>query len=92
VSLGSHIPVLLNAAVDGLMVRADGIYVDCTYGRGGHSREILRRLGPRGRLLALDRDPQAVATQEPMASLLGTYMWSFKSKKMSISYETLTMS
>jgi len=63
VSLGSHIPVLLNAAVDGLMVRPDGIYVDCTYGRGGHSREILRRLGPHGRLLALDRDPQAVVAQ-----------------------------
>jgi 16S rRNA (cytosine1402-N4)-methyltransferase len=52
---------LLNAAVDGLKVRADGIYVDCTFGRGGHSREILRRLGRRGRLIAIDRDPQAVA-------------------------------
>jgi 16S rRNA (cytosine1402-N4)-methyltransferase len=52
---------LLNAAVDGLKVRADGVYVDCTFGRGGHSREILRRLGPHGRLLAMDRDLQAVA-------------------------------
>ena len=59
-SHGSHVTVLLQAAVDGLRVRADGVYVDCTFGRGGHSREILRRLGARGRLIALDRDPQAV--------------------------------
>jgi len=44
VSDGSHTPVLLNEAVDGLNVRANGIYVDGTFGRGGHSREILRRL------------------------------------------------
>ncbi|MDB5812450.1 MAG: S-adenosyl-methyltransferase MraW [Betaproteobacteria bacterium] len=61
-SLGSHTPVLLQAAVDGLRVRADGVYVDCTFGRGGHSREILGRLGKRGRLIALDRDPAAIAT------------------------------
>ena len=60
-SRGSHVPVLLKAAVDGLKVRADGVYVDCTFGRGGHSREILRRLGAQGRLIALDRDPQAIA-------------------------------
>ena len=60
-SRGSHVPVLLKAAVDGLQVRADGAYVDCTFGRGGHSREVLRRLGARGRLIAFDRDPQAIA-------------------------------
>ncbi len=60
-SRGSHVTVLLKAAVDGLKVRADGIYVDCTFGRGGHSREILVRLGKRGRLIAMDRDPQAAA-------------------------------
>ena len=60
-SQGSHSPVLLHAAVDGLKVRADGVYVDCTFGRGGHSREILARLGRRGRLIALDRDPAAIA-------------------------------
>ena len=60
-SRGSHVTVLLKAAVDGLKVRADGVYVDCTFGRGGHSREILARLGVRGRLIALDRDPHAVA-------------------------------
>ncbi len=60
-SLGSHRPVLLQAAVEGLRVRADGIYVDCTFGRGGHSRAILAGLGERGRLIALDRDPAAIA-------------------------------
>ena len=58
---GSHTAVLLEQAVDGLKVRSDGCYVDCTFGRGGHSRLILARLGRAGRLIALDRDPQAVA-------------------------------
>jgi 16S rRNA (cytosine1402-N4)-methyltransferase len=61
VSGGSHTAVLLEEAVDGLKVRGNGCYVDCTYGRGGHSRLILARLGKTGRLIALDRDPQAVA-------------------------------
>jgi 16S rRNA (cytosine1402-N4)-methyltransferase len=52
--------VLLAQAIDALDVREDGIYVDCTFGRGGHSRAILERLGARGRLLAIDRDPRAV--------------------------------
>jgi 16S rRNA (cytosine1402-N4)-methyltransferase len=52
--------VLLAQAIDALDVREDGIYVDCTFGRGGHSRAILERLGVRGRLLAIDRDPRAV--------------------------------
>jgi 16S rRNA (cytosine1402-N4)-methyltransferase len=63
VSSGSHSPVLLDAAVESLKVRADGAYVDCTFGRGGHSREILARLGRRGRLIALDRDPAAIAAR-----------------------------
>ncbi len=58
---GSHIAVLLEQAVEGLKVRSDGCYVDCTFGRGGHSRVILSRLGRAGRLIALDRDPRAVA-------------------------------
>jgi 16S rRNA (cytosine1402-N4)-methyltransferase len=52
---------LLQEAVDALAVKANGVYVDCTFGRGGHSKEILRRLGAHGRLAALDRDPHAVA-------------------------------
>jgi 16S rRNA (cytosine1402-N4)-methyltransferase len=51
----------LEEAVNGLNVRGDGTYVDCTFGRGGHSRLILARLGTNGRLIALDRDPQAVS-------------------------------
>ena len=56
-----HQTVLLQEAVEALEIKASGTYVDGTFGRGGHSRAILARLGPNGRLLALDRDPQAVA-------------------------------
>lgn len=55
-----HIPVLLNEVLTGLSVREDGIYVDATFGRGGHSKKILERLGEKGRLYALDRDLTAV--------------------------------
>jgi 16S rRNA (cytosine1402-N4)-methyltransferase len=60
-----HRTVLLDEAVDALAIdgaRADGIYVDGTFGRGGHSRKILERLSERGRLIAFDKDPQAIAT------------------------------
>lgn len=57
----SHIPVLLREVLDGLSINPAGIYLDATFGRGGHSRKILERLGPEGRLFALDRDPEAVA-------------------------------
>ena len=56
-----HQTVLLREAVDALEVKPSGVYVDGTFGRGGHSRAILERLGPTGRLVVLDRDPQAVA-------------------------------
>jgi len=61
-----HRPVLLQEAVEGLAVRADGIYMDGTFGRGGHSREILARLGAEGRLIVLDRDPDAYTAAEAM--------------------------
>ncbi len=57
----AHRTVLLREAVEALAIKPSGLYVDGTFGRGGHSRAILERLGPDGRLLALDRDPQAVA-------------------------------
>ncbi|PKQ73345.1 16S rRNA (cytosine(1402)-N(4))-methyltransferase [Aeromonas sobria] len=56
-----HITVLLHEAVAGLDIKPDGVYVDGTFGRGGHSRLILQHLGPNGRLIAIDRDPQAIA-------------------------------
>ncbi len=69
-----HLSVLLAQAVTALMVKPDGVYVDATYGRGGHSREILAQLSSAGRLLALDRDPAAIAagraSQDPRFTLI----------------------
>lgn len=56
----THQPVLLEEVLDGLAIRADGVYVDGTFGRGGHAAAILERLGAAGRLLAMDKDPEAV--------------------------------
>jgi len=61
VSEVAHVPVLLEEAVAALRVRPDGIYVDGTFGRGGHGAAILALLGVRGRLLAFDQDPAAIA-------------------------------
>lgn len=60
-----HNPVLLHASVDGLDIKSDGVYVDVTFGGGGHSREILRRLGPNGKLFAFDQDEDALANAIP---------------------------
>ncbi|HSG58171.1 MAG TPA: 16S rRNA (cytosine(1402)-N(4))-methyltransferase RsmH [Woeseiaceae bacterium] len=56
-----HVPVLLGPVLEGLDIKNDGCYVDGTFGRGGHSKAILERLGRHGRLIAFDRDPQAIA-------------------------------
>lgn len=63
-----HIPVLRDAFVEAMFADADGCYVDCTFGRGGHSRQLLARLSEKGRLLAIDRDPEAVAEGERLAA------------------------
>ncbi|GLW38074.1 16S rRNA (cytosine(1402)-N(4))-methyltransferase [Pectobacterium actinidiae] len=69
-----HTTVLLDEAVNGLNIRSGGIYIDGTFGRGGHSRLILSHLGPEGRLLAIDRDPQAIeaakAIDDPRFSII----------------------
>ncbi|MBI0408654.1 MAG: 16S rRNA (cytosine(1402)-N(4))-methyltransferase RsmH [Nitrosomonadaceae bacterium] len=64
-----HTTVLLHEAVDALAVKPDGVYVDGTYGRGGHSRLILERLGGSGRLIALDKDPMAVTAGRVLKDL-----------------------
>jgi 16S rRNA (cytosine1402-N4)-methyltransferase len=61
---GGHVPVLLTESLAALAIRHDGVYVDATFGRGGHSRAILEALGPRGTLVAVDRDPAAQADAE----------------------------
>jgi 16S rRNA (cytosine1402-N4)-methyltransferase len=70
----THITVLLEEAVEALAVRADGCYLDGTFGRGGHSRLILQHLGPEGRLLGFDKDPQAIATGQTLAAEDGRFV------------------
>ena len=60
----THTTVLLSEAIDALVTNPDGSYVDATFGRGGHSRALLARLGPSGRLLAFDKDPEALEEAE----------------------------
>ncbi len=55
-TLDYHVPVLLQETIEGLAIKADGVYVDCTFGGGGHSKEILKKLGPRGKLFVFDQD------------------------------------
>src|SRR4249919_1765838 len=60
----SHLPVMWTQVMDGLRVLKDGRYLDGTFGRGGHARGVLERLGPAGRLLLMDKDPEAIAVAE----------------------------
>ncbi|MBT8766199.1 16S rRNA (cytosine(1402)-N(4))-methyltransferase RsmH [Metapseudomonas boanensis] len=69
-----HITVLLDEAVEALALRADGCYLDGTFGRGGHSRLILEKLGPDGRLLGFDKDPQAIAAGQALAADDGRFV------------------
>ena len=61
-----HLPVLYTQVMEGLQVKEDGTYLDGTFGRGGHARGVLQRLGPGGRLLLMDKDPDAIAHAEQM--------------------------
>lgn len=63
----SHIPVLLHECIEGLNIKADGVYIDGTFGRGGHSRQILASLGSNGRLIGLDRDLSAIEVGKELA-------------------------
>ncbi|MGE0874769.1 MAG: 16S rRNA (cytosine(1402)-N(4))-methyltransferase RsmH [Burkholderiales bacterium] len=63
----THVPVLVAEVIEALAIKPAGVYVDGTFGRGGHSRAILARLGPQGRLVAIDRDPEAVAAARAIA-------------------------
>ncbi len=70
-----HIPVLLDQCIEGLNIDPDGVYVDCTAGGGGHSSAIAARLSEKGRLVALDRDPDAVkAASERLADFVGAHV------------------
>jgi len=67
--LGTHQTVLLQEAVEALVTRPDGLYVDGTYGRGGHSRAVLQRLSDRGRVVAFDHDPEAIGAAQAVDGL-----------------------
>lgn len=63
-----HISVLLEECITALAIKPDGIYIDATFGRGGHSNHILNTLGDRGQLIAFDRDPQAIEAAKRFSS------------------------
>ena len=65
--VSEHVPVMLDEVVEAVAPRPGGRYVDCTFGRGGHTRAVLDRIGSGGRVLAMDRDPQAVAAARELA-------------------------
>ena len=69
--VSKHVPVMLNEVVEAIAPRPGGSYVDCTFGRGGHARAVLERIGPGGRVLAIDRDPRAVAAARELSRVDG---------------------
>ena len=71
----THCTVLLNEAVEALHIQPDGHYIDATFGRGGHSRLILSRLSPQGRLTVFDKDPQAIAVAQALAASDARLHW-----------------
>jgi 16S rRNA (cytosine1402-N4)-methyltransferase len=71
----AHLPVLFAEVMDGLAVKEDGTYLDGTFGRGGHARGVLQRLGPQGRLLVMDKDPEAIAVAMQMADADARLAW-----------------
>ena len=71
----AHLPVLFAEVMDGLAVKEDGTYLDGTFGRGGHARGVLQRLGEKGRLLAMDKDPDAIAVAMRMADADARLSW-----------------
>ncbi|WP_338065003.1 16S rRNA (cytosine(1402)-N(4))-methyltransferase RsmH [Thermomonas alba] len=74
-SASAHLPVLFAEVMDGLAVKGDGRYLDGTFGRGGHARGVLRRLGPQGRLLVMDKDPEAIAEAMRLAQADARLRW-----------------
>ncbi|CAH2933536.1 MAG: 16S rRNA (cytosine(1402)-N(4))-methyltransferase (EC [uncultured Paraburkholderia sp.] len=85
-----HRTVLLEEAVEALVTRADGVYVDGTFGRGGHSRLVLEKLGEAGRLIAFDKDPLAIATAQQIADpRFGIVHESFASLRTAIAVRSI---
>ena len=84
-----HVAVLLTEAIDALVTTPDGIYVDATFGRGGHSRAVLARLSPRGRLLAIDRDPDAISAATLGATRVSDPRFSIRHARFSTLAQTL---
>tara|TARA_R110000868_G_scaffold71111_5_gene208637 strand:- start:1819 stop:2757 length:939 start_codon:yes stop_codon:yes gene_type:complete len=69
-----HVSVLLNEALEGLAINPDGLYIDGTFGRGGHSRALLSGLAPGGRLIAFDKDPEAIRAGNELAAIDGRFV------------------
>ncbi|MBA6418204.1 16S rRNA (cytosine(1402)-N(4))-methyltransferase RsmH [Pseudomonas neustonica] len=69
-----HVSVLLNEALEGLAIKPDGLYIDGTFGRGGHSRALLSGLAPGGRLIAFDKDPEAIRAGNELAAIDGRFV------------------